>query len=457
MRPIRPGAGPTRPARMVRFTVKFYADWVASSNGDPAVHDQPSLPTAPAAARPADARQFYLDWLRILAFGLLVVYHVGMYYVTWDWHIKSPAMGTGPEPWMRLLSPWRMDLLFLVSGAATAFMWRRRGADGPMLRERASRLLWPLLFGVLVVVPPQSYLEVLRRFDFAGSYLDFMGIYLQPWRHGQQFCAPGAGCLILPTWNHLWYLPYLFCYTVLLWSALRAWPRLLERMASALTRPLANWGLLVWPVLLLAATRYTLGRQFPVTRALADDWFAHAQYLPMFLFGAVLAHAAPLAAAAQARRWLALALAIGAWALMEWARAGAGSAPAWLGVLGWSLMQWCALLAALGFARRHLNADNAARRYLSEAVFPLYILHQTLIILLAHGLRPAALMPALEAPVLVLGTVVISLAIFEALRRWRWLGFVRPLMGLKRRGLRSGVTTAALPGRVQQVAAIAEP
>ena len=398
------------------------------------MHDQPSLPIEPTAVRPNGARQFYLDWLRILAFGLLVVYHVGMYYVTWDWHIKSPAMNTGPEPWMRLLSPWRMDLLFLVSGAGTAFLLSRRGATGVMVRERAARLLWPLLFGVLVVVPPQSYLEVLRRFDFVGSYLDFLGIYLQPWRHWQQFCAPSGGCLILPTWNHLWYLPYLFCYTVLLWGALRRWPRLLDRASAVLTEVLASWGLLVWPVVLLAVTRYTLSGQFPVTHALADDWFAHAQYLPMFLFGAVLARATSLAAAVQARRWMALALAIGAGALMAWTRAGVGSVPAWLGVLVFSLMQWCALLAALGFARQHLNADNAARRYLTEAVFPLYILHQTLIILQAHWLRPTALTPGLEAPILVLGTFAISLLVFEALRRLTWVGCLRPFMGLKRHG-----------------------
>ena len=118
------------------------------------MHDRPSLsvalPMEPLDARTTahldGARQFYLDWLRILAFGLLVIYHVGIYYVTWDWHIKSSAMNTGPEPWMRLLSPWRMDLLFLVSGAATAFMLARGGATSTLLGLRARRLLaWRVL------------------------------------------------------------------------------------------------------------------------------------------------------------------------------------------------------------------------------------------------------------------------------------------------------------------------
>ena len=64
----------------------------------------------------APDRRLDLDWIRIVAFLLLIAYHVGMYYVSWDWHVKSPAASTALEPWMRLVSPWRMDLLFAVSG-----------------------------------------------------------------------------------------------------------------------------------------------------------------------------------------------------------------------------------------------------------------------------------------------------------------------------------------------------
>ena len=50
-------------------------------------------------------RLFFLDWVRILAFAILVFYHVGMYYVTWEFHVKSPHASTVLEPWMRLSSP----------------------------------------------------------------------------------------------------------------------------------------------------------------------------------------------------------------------------------------------------------------------------------------------------------------------------------------------------------------
>src|SRR3954470_125398 len=76
----------------------------------------------------AGERRTDLDWVRIAAFGLLILYHVGMFYVPWDWDAKSPRI----VPWlqipMQLTSPWRLVLLFIVSGAATRFMMHRLDA-----------------------------------------------------------------------------------------------------------------------------------------------------------------------------------------------------------------------------------------------------------------------------------------------------------------------------------------
>ena len=84
--------------------------------------------------------------------------------------------------------------------------------------QRSKRLLLPLLFGMAVIVPPQSYFEVVQQHGYAGSYLDFMRLYLSGYGG---FCKAGSACLILPTWNHLWFVAYLFVYTAALWALLR--------------------------------------------------------------------------------------------------------------------------------------------------------------------------------------------------------------------------------------------
>jgi hypothetical protein len=89
--------------------------------------------------------------------------------------------------------------------------------------------------------------------------------------------------------------------------------------------------------------------------------------------------------------------------------------------------QWCAIVAALGFARQWNPADSPARRYLTEAIFPFYIVHQTAIVLLAHFMKPLGLRPLVEGPLLVAATAAICLASFEIVRR---VGWMRPLFGL---------------------------
>jgi glucan biosynthesis protein C len=401
---------------------------------------------------PPNGRHHALDWLRILAFGVLIAYHTGMYYVTWTFHIKSPNAGTGPEPWMMLSSPWRMDLLFLISGAATAFMWR--GAAAPKLgrlRERAGRLLLPLAFGMLVIVPPQSWLEVVHKHGYGGSFADFMALYYTGY-HG--FCSAAGGCLQLPTWNHLWYLPYLAFYTLLLWLLLRLQPRLLDRLAQTAAPLLQRRVLLLaLPMLWLLLTRLALRSRFPTTYTLVDDWFMNLQYFSMFMAGAVLARSPALPQQLQHARWPALLMALLGWAVLvgspsAWREAGSPSSLLWLlRPLAYSTMQWCAVVAALGFGYRHLNdADNAWRRYLSDAVFPLYILHQTLIIVLAHLAARWALRPAAEAPLLMLATLALGLLGYEAVRRVRWL---RPLFGLKRQAAQRAIEAASAQAPAQ--------
>ena len=390
------------------------------------------------SANAPNEREFFLDWLRILAFGVLVIYHVGMYYVSWDWHIKSPAAGAAIEPWMRLFAPWRMDLIFLVSGAATSMMLRRRADGRGLPAERARRLLPPLLLGVFVVVPPQSYFEVVQRFRFDAGYGEFMLRYLTGYNG---FCAAPGHCLILPTWNHLWYLPYLLCYTLVLWGLVCWRPGLPERLAQRLIALPGRGWLLVGPFVFLLLTRALLREHFPVTRALVDDWFMHAQYFGVFFLGVVLARAPRAWQQLADARWSALLIALAAWALLTAAtgRVLPAGAPIVAALSSFdgpllrsmlvSAQQWGAIVAALGFGWRHLRRDGPARRYLTDAVFPVYVLHQTVIIVLAVWLAPLALAAPIEAVLLSAATLAVCLAGFEIVRRVDWL---RPWFGLKR-------------------------
>jgi hypothetical protein len=400
----------------------------------------PHTDTAPAA------RLFFLDWVRILAFFILIAYHVGMYYVSWDWHVKSPAASHGPEPFMLLSGPWRLSLLFLISGVASSFMLARDSARR-FLRQRSVRLLVPLVFGMLVVVPPQPYLEVVEKLGYAGSYLDFMRLYVTGYGG---FCRNGS-CLTLPTWNHLWFVPYLWVYTVGLAALAALLGKRFDALAGRVAKLLTGWKIVVLPAAVLAVIRILLASRYPENHALAGDWFNHANYFFLFTLGALLARVPQFWPRLETLRWPCLAIAAAGWTMLVvwWALPDdaipAAQVDAWRALLRvvFGTLAWCVICAACGFAHRHLRHDSAARRYLTEAVFPVYIAHQTLIVVLAHALKPVHLSPGVEALVLIVMTATGSFGIFELVRR---VPLLRPLFGLA--PLRAAPATRQLPDAV---------
>src|SRR5690606_7852758 len=242
-----------------------------------------------------------------------------MYYVSWEWHIDSPHAGPALEPLMMLSSPWRLSLLFLVSGVATAWLLarsrREAAAAGTRMRflgPRSWRLLVPLAFGMLVVVPPQSYYEVVDKLP--GGYHDgYLAFWLRYLAADAGFCR-GEDCLIVPTWNHLWFVAYLWVYTVAAWLLLRFAPRAMERTGTRLGALLASGaGVLLWPALWLALARTLLIDRFGSTHALIDDGYNHAQYFPVFLLGVLIARDERVWNAVERVRWPALWLWLGSW------------------------------------------------------------------------------------------------------------------------------------------------
>lgn len=366
---------------------------------------------------PSPHRLFFLDWLRILALAGLIIYHVGMYYVSWDFHVKSPFAGPGLEPWMKLSEPWRMSLLFMVSGAATASMLQH-GISPNFVRIRSKRLLLPLVLGVVVIIPPQSYFEVVQKWAYAGDFVDFLGLYFSGF-HG--FCAQGH-CLVLPTWNHLWFLPYVWSYTLIAWSVLRLWPSAWLKLSHSCEHVFRGAGLFVIPVAFLLTLRLALFEQFPSTHAWVDDGFNHATYLLMFMLGGVVALSHALRDRLASSRWLALVMALVFWAWLVGARP---AKPQEHFVI--AIYQWCALVAAFGFSQTHLNRDSALRHRLTPAVFPVYLLHQTVLVLASQALLPLQLWPTIEGPVLIGLTFVLSYAAYTGVSRFP---FLRPWLGL---------------------------
>jgi glucans biosynthesis protein C len=275
---------------------------------------------------------------------------------------------------MIFLSQWRMSLLFLISGASIYFSLGRR-STGTFVQDRLKRVLLPLVAGMLLVVPPQVYVERLTQ-GHTFSYAEFYPSIFEfsPYPEGNF------------SWHHLWYLAYIFCYSLLLLPVL-LWLR--RRMATV--GRVSGWGLLLLPGLWLGIGELLLRPHWDATNALIDDWANHFLYVTVLLLGFVLFSNRPLLDVVQQARikslllGLTLTACLYAFYWLDWQE------PEPLGLAFYrllkSLNRWAWLLAIVGLGLQHLTKGGPGLQKANEMVYPFYILHQTVIVVLGFGLR----------------------------------------------------------------------
>ena len=386
----------------------------------------PASMTGPNAVFP---RRHDLDWLRIIAFGILIFYHVGMFFVTWGWHVKSPGANEGPELLMRLVNPWRLALLFFISGVALRFLADKIGSAS-MARDRLVRIAPVIVFGMAVLVMPQTWFELRQQGLIEANFASFYADYLRPnVLHG----------LITPTWNHLWYVVYLLVYSLLLAPLIPAMRALGQGpvgqfVGRVWTGRLGPVLVFILPVLPFFAYRVWLDPHFETTHALIDDWANHAHRLTILIIGFYAAKSPTFWNAVRRVLPLALVYAVFYAGIFAWALARPGDDWAGQEVLLWAvrlgriLYAWAVILSLLGLAQLFLNRDGPARRYLTQAIFPFYILHQTITVSAGYYIAQAGWDVWTQFVVLVAVTIGGCALGFELIRRVKW---VRPLFGLK--------------------------
>ena len=342
-------------------------------------------------------RRYDIDWLRVIAIALLLIYHVAIGFQPWGIMI---GFITNNDPWpslwlpMAMLNVWRIPLLFFVSGMGVFFAMQHRTWN-QLIRERALRILLPYIFGMVAVFPISSFI-LQKYYQWQTNYS----------------AHPG----------HLWFLGNIFVYVVVLLPLLYLLKRhrdgkFVSRMRDLMRTPL---GLL--PFIAVFTVEALLLKPFPY-ELYALTWHGFVLGLLAFLSGYLFVLCGePFWKMIVSWRWLFLILAVGLFIMRSFVFGLKN--PMYLLVIESD----CWIFSVLAFGHRYLNRPGKVLSYLSAAAYPVYILHMIFLFLGSSLIFPLDIPVMLKFVALLVFTFGGCFAMYEIIRR---IPVMRPFFGLK--------------------------
>jgi hypothetical protein len=339
--------------------------------------------------RSAAGRLAYLDWLRFMVVLLLAPFHGALSYTgfgtvyVYDKPVRDAVLAGyglyghfGPEE-LRLFTVfvdnWSMHLLFFVSGMGATLSLQKRSAAG-FMDERSRRLMLPFVIILLAVIPIQSWFRALNFYTFSGGFFAF-------YPHFFNGISAGPGSPGNFDWGHLWFLLYLFVFSLVALPLFMRWQR--RGTSTSRSTQMPHIGSAAWilaPGLWIALLEAVFRPGWPGYQNLINDWANFTVYLSFFVFGFLVGTDSRLAEAIERNRFAALALGLIAFAarLACYRLLPVGSGYQVFNMLAQflrGLAAWGLVLAAIGFGRRYFVAMGRPLGIARDLSFPLYLLH----------------------------------------------------------------------------------
>ena len=362
-------------------------------------------------------RRYDLDWLRVFGILFVFIYHSTRLYNVEDWVVKNDIWYPSVELWNGFATSFMMPLMFAISGASL-FYAMGKGGFGKFLKDKVLRLLVPLLVGALTHASLQVYLYNITHGQFSGNYFQFLPQYY----HLDTIAWEGM---------HLWYLKYLFLFSIILYPLMRWLKGAGHNVLSKLDGVLARTGMvyiLALPILLLFL--------LPSDAPLMDEngGWPYLMYLFFLLWGFVIVSDERLQDSIRQLRRVSLSVGLilvaGSTILYSQVANTDVISPSMILV---GLMRtfggWSCVLAFFGLGMQYLTARTPRLDYANEAVLPFYILHQTVLLAVGYFVLQWAIPDVLEWAIVVVISFAIIMGIYEYLVRRN--NALRFLFGMK--------------------------
>jgi len=345
-------------------------------------------------------RRYFIDWIRVIAIGLLLLYHVAIGFQPWGLMI---GFITNQKSWaslwipMTMLNVWRIPLLFFVSGMGVYFAIQNRNWK-QLIIDRTWRIWFPFVFGIFFIVPiPISLLQYYYKMDL--RYTPYPG--------------------------HLWFLGNIFSYMIVLSPLFFYFKNNVNGKVVTLIKKIFSNPLGLILVMAAFVAEALIIHPSPY-ELYAMTWHGYFLGLLAFFFGFCLVLSGDSFWSMILRwRWLLLSAAMLLFILrITYFNM---NSPVYLLVAESD----CWIFSVLAFGCKHLNRPGKALTYLSQAAYPVYIVHMIFLYLGSMLIFPLDLDVRLQFILVLLFTFAGCFAMYELIIRR--VNSIRPLFGLKKK------------------------
>ena len=385
-----------------------------------------------AQIKSTNERKHYIDWLRVLAFGLLFLFHSWRPFDQFPWHIKNEEQNYIFDLLTMFTHGWRMFLIFLVSGAGTWFALKSR--KKAFVMDRIKRLIVPFLFGIVLIIPPQRFYEWITCRDFTGTYFDFLLAY-----PSQQLGASMGSSLLL--WfghlgTHLWFLPFLFVMTMFVLPLFTKIQKGRLEFSWLKSMMQSNYGvfILVLPMILVRVILKPVYSEY-------TDWADFLIYMFPFIYGFLFMSDPEFINIIKKKTYIFLVIGAissiyfiyaafqGPLNIQEYMHPSYSLKHIELSVVS-MLIAYSWILFFLGFFAKHMNFKHSILVPANISILPIYVLHQTLIIVIGYYVVNTELDIALKFAIIACTAIPVSILLYKMIQTNTILRF---LFGLKRK------------------------
>lgn len=351
-------------------------------------------------------RKYYIDNIRILCILLLFPFHTTMIF-----NSMGEVFYVNGEPKEILtfvnvgVYAWWMTGLFVLAGMSTMYAFGHRNGKEYLL-ERVQKLLVPFISGILFVVPMQTYIADRFHNGYSGNYFEHLKIFLTVTDFG------GYDGHFTPA--NLWFILYLFIITVVT-LPLMLWYYQRDKKINAKKFTMPVLLLFAIPVALLDEILNVGGKSF-------------AQFGACFLIGFFILSEEEVL---ERLRKYSTPLGI-AWAILIITRCVllvTGYWDNWFNSIVYRLLAWIGILAMLGLGRRFLDHNRKFTKCFVKAEFPLFLFHQTVIIMVGDWILPRVPNAYVQYILIIAISFILTYLLYQICRRFR---ITRFLFGIKK-------------------------